>query len=504
MATKKALKTEEESKSELLEALRMVSDEKNIPVEALVESIETSLASAYKKAFGGTGDIRVSADLETNDFRVFAQKRVVQTVLNPNIEIAWRAARDANPGLNLGDAVEEEVTPSGFGRIAAQTAKQVLMQKLREAERAQVVSEYADKSGEMFRANVQREERGNIIVSIGKAEAILPRREQVQGESYRFGDAIYVFVVEVRQNMRGPSITVSRTHPGLVRQLFTLEVPEIADGIVELKNVAREAGQRTKIAVAANNPDVDPVGACVGPRGNRVGKVVDELGNEKVDIVRWNADPIEFLTNALSPAQVAKVILTEEAAPSRENAGTATVIVAEDQQSLAIGKQGQNVRLAAKLTGWKIDIRTEKQYAEEQAKKMLNPDFAPPQNVTQRESVDEHAELFAIETEAEPAGNADVPFAPDNAHEAEAVALLGGDLSAAQVTMDDAQHALEEAKEASDGLKAEEEIGGSAPLSDVETLGDEIEVPGDSYEIGVPGDAPEAPLSVNDNDALVV
>ncbi len=285
-----------------------------------------------------------------------------------------------SPGINLGDTVEKEVTPSGFGRIAAQTAKQVLLQKLREAERVQVVSEYADKSGQMFRGIVQRMERGNIIVAIGKAEAILPRREQVPGENYRFGDSIYVYVVEVRPNLRGPSITISRTHPGLVRQLFVLEVPEIADGIVELKAVTREAGQRTKIAVAANNPDVDPVGACVGPRGMRVGKVVDELGNEKVDIVRWNADPIAFITNALSPAQISKVMLAEDSSGG-DNAGTATVIVAEDQQSLAIGKQGQNVRLAAKLTGWKIDIRTEKQYAEEQAKKMFavdNMNGAPP------------------------------------------------------------------------------------------------------------------------------
>jgi N utilization substance protein A len=411
MATKKVAKSQAETQSEMLEALRSVSEEKNIPVEALIASIEGSLASAYKKAYGGTGDVRVVADLANSEFRVYAQKRVVQTALNPNTEVPWREARIDNPGINLGEAVEQEVTPSGFGRIAAQTAKQVLLQKLREAERVQVVSEYADKSGEMFRGQVYRMERGNIIVQIGKAEAILPRREQIQGENYRIGDSIYVFVVEVRQNMRGPSITVSRTHPGLVRQLFMLEVPEIADGIVELKGVAREAGQRTKIAVAANNPDVDPVGACVGPRGMRVGKVVAELGNEKVDIVRWNPDPITFISHALSPAQISKVILVEEHSNhSGENAGTATVIVAEDQQSLAIGKQGQNVRLAAKLTGWKIDIRTEKQYAEEQAKKMFDLDGNEdvlPAAVTVRQSKDEHSELFAIDAEGESAATSE-------------------------------------------------------------------------------------------------
>ncbi|MBV9865156.1 MAG: transcription termination/antitermination protein NusA [Abitibacteriaceae bacterium] len=392
------MKTASDINAELLEALKRVADEKNIPVEALVSSIEGALVSAYKKAYGGTGAVRVSADFETSTFRVFAQKRVVQAALNPNTEIAWRNARDIQPGINLGEEVEEEVTPSGFGRIAAQTAKQVLLQKLREAERVQVVSEYQDKSGEMFRGTVQRIERGNVIIAIGKAEAILPRREQVPGEGYRFGDSLYVFVVEVRNSMRGPSITVSRTHPGLVRQLFMLEVPEIADGIVELKNVAREAGQRTKIAVAANNPDVDPVGACVGPRGMRVGKVVAELGNEKVDIVRWNADPILYITNALSPAQISKVILTEDEG-SGGATGTATVIVAEDQQSLAIGKQGQNVRLAAKLTGWRIDIRTEKQYAEEQAKRMfsLDGDVQPVSPTAVRESPDELAGIFSTD-----------------------------------------------------------------------------------------------------------
>ena len=423
----KPIKSEAEIHSELLTALKRVSDEKGVPVEALVSSIEGALVSAYKKAFGGTGAVRVIADFATSEFRVYAQKLVVQRELNPNTEISWRAARLQNPAINLGETIETEVTPSGFGRIAAQTAKQVLLQKLREAERVQVVSEYQDKSGEMFRGTVQRIERGNVIVAIGKAEAILPKREQVPGENYRFGDTLYVFVVEVRNSMRGPSITVSRTHPGLVRQLFVLEVPEIADGIVELKNVAREAGQRTKIAVAANNPDVDPVGACVGPRGMRVGKVVGELGNEKVDIVRWNTDPILYITNALSPAQITKVILTEEEGSS--SAGTATVIVAEDQQSLAIGKQGQNVRLAAKLTNWRIDIRTEKQFAEEQAKRMFALDAPIPRVVTTRESADVYAGIFSTDETGEVAPLLDLSPAPTEDVLSAALAL-GGELFA--------------------------------------------------------------------------
>ena len=402
MAVKsKTKRSEAQAQSEMLEALQHVSDEKGIPVETLVATIEGALVSSYKKAFGGVGAVRVEANFETSDFRVFAQKLVVQRALNPNIEIAWKDAQADNPGLNLGDAVETEVTPAGFGRIAAQTAKQVLLQKLKEAERDQVVSEYRDKEGQMFRGIVQRVEHGNVILTIGKAEAVLPRREQVGGETYRFGDQIFVYVTDVRQSFRAPSITVSRTHPGLVRQLFTLEVPEISDGIVELKNVSREAGQRTKIAVYAENPDVDPVGACVGPRGTRVGRVVDELGREKVDIVRWNEDPVSYISNALSPAQISKVILKEDPTPGPA-IGTATVIVSEDQQSLAIGKQGQNVRLAARLTGWRIDIRTEKQYAEEQATKMFREEEhenVDESKVTVVENLDATSKLFSVDEE---------------------------------------------------------------------------------------------------------
>jgi N utilization substance protein A len=400
MAQRTKAKSQAEQSSEMLEALKHVSDEKGIPVEALVASIEGALVSAYKKAFGGTGAVRIEADFENSEFKVFAQKRVVQRAMNPNVEIAWREARERNPGINLGDTVETEVTPAGFGRIAALTAKQVLLQKLKEAEREQVVSEYRDKEGQMFRGVVQRIEHGNVILAIGKAEAVLPRREQVPGEGYRFGDAIYVYVIDVRHSFRGPSITVSRTHPGLVRQLFTREVPEIAEGIVELKNVSREAGQRTKIAVAAENPDVDPVGACVGPRGMRVGKVVGELGNEKVDIVRWHADPVQYISNALSPAQISKVILREDTEKEGGAHGTATVIVTEDQQSLAIGKQGQNVRLAARLTGWRIDIRTEKQYATEQADKLFREEApATTEDAVKTVTVetDPYAALFATE-----------------------------------------------------------------------------------------------------------
>jgi len=402
--TKKVVKTEQETRSEMLDALKMVSEEKNIPVETLVESIEGALVSAYKRAFGGVGQVRIEADFAQSDFRVFATKLVVQKVVNANTEVAWKEALEQDPSVNLGDYMEREVTPAGFGRVAALTAKQVLMQKLREVERVQVASEYADKQGQLFRGTVSRLERGDVIMQVGKAEALLPRKEQAVGEAYRFGETHFVFVVDIRPDAgaRGPALVVSRTHPGLLKNLFTREVPEIAEGIVELKAVAREAGQRSKIAVWAQNPDVDPVGACVGPRGNRVAKVVGELGQEKVDIIRWNADPAAFITNALSPARVLSVQLKEDR--SGIGPGTATVIVSEDQQSLAIGKQGQNVRLAAKLTGWRIDVRTEKQFAEEQAKKMFSVrgEPLPTSNVTSVSSPLDS--LFAIED----TGKADV------------------------------------------------------------------------------------------------
>ncbi len=399
--TKKVVKTEQETRSEMLDALKMVSEEKNIPVETLVESIEGALVSAYKRAFGGVGQVRIEADFARSDFRVFATKLVVQKVVNPNTEVAWREAREQDPQVNLGDYMEREVTPAGFGRVAALTAKQVLMQRLREVERVQVASEYADKQGELFRGTVSRLERGDVLMQVGKAEALLPRKEQAIGESYRTGESYFIFVVDIRHDAgaRGPALVVSRTHPGLLRNLFVREVPEIAEGIVELKAIAREAGQRSKIAVWAQNPDVDPVGSCVGPRGNRVAKVVGELGLEKVDIIRWNADPAAFITNALSPARVLSVQLKED--KSGIGPGTATVIVAEDQQSLAIGKQGQNVRLAAKLTGWRIDVRTEKQFAEEQAKKMFTVGGALTQAaaVTVSSPLDS---LFALEDTAAP------------------------------------------------------------------------------------------------------
>ncbi|MBI3919850.1 MAG: transcription termination/antitermination protein NusA [Armatimonadetes bacterium] len=340
---------------DLIDALKQIEREKDIPLKTLVETMEAALVSAYKKNFGAAGSIRVALDIEHSGFRVFAQKSVTELPVNTHTEISLAEAQLVKPAVTLGEAVEVEVTPTNFGRIAAQTAKQVLMQRIREAERESIYDEYCGREGEMVSGEAQRAERRNVFVNLGRVEALLPQGEQVPGEAYRFGTRLKVYILEVRKTTKSPQVVVSRSHPGLVRRLFELEVPEIQEGVVELKGVAREAGARTKIAVKTNDENVDPVGACVGHRGSRVQGVVNELNEEKIDIVRWEEDPSKFISNSLSPAKVSSVLRNEEDR-------SATVIVPDDQQSLAIGRSGQNVRLAARLTGWRIDIRTQDQY----------------------------------------------------------------------------------------------------------------------------------------------
>ncbi len=342
----------------MLEMLQQIEREKGVSLEALVDAMQQALLSAYKRKYGQSGSVRVTLDTTKGDFRVYAQKTVGEQAANPHTEITWREARKVDPKINLGEFIEIEVTPEDFGRIAAQTAKQVILQRIREAERESVYDEFAGKEGELINAEVQRKERSNVFVHIGRVEAILPRSEQVHSEGYRFGERLKLYLLEVRKNPRTPQIVVSRTHPNLVRRLFELEVPEIRDGVVELKAIAREAGARTKLAVHSTEANVDPIGACVGQRGQRVQAVVDELSGEKIDIIRWSEDSIEFIKQSLSPARVSSVVLNE-------GDRSALVIVAEDQQSLAIGRLGQNVRLAARLTGWKLDIRTQAKHDEE-------------------------------------------------------------------------------------------------------------------------------------------
>lgn len=342
---------------EFLHALDDIEKDKGIAKDILIDAIETALLSAYKKDFGSKENVRVEVVENSGEVKVFSQKEVVEEVENDRFEISVDEARKIDPEYEPEDVVEFEVTPSNFGRIAAQTAKQVVMQRIREAERDVIYEEYKEKEEEIITGTVQRFHKDNVLIDMGKTEALLPVSEQIPEEKYEAGKRIKLYIVEVSATTKGPRILVSRTHPGLLKRLFELEVPEIFDGIVEIKAVAREAGKRSKMAVSSNNKNVDPVGACVGPKGMRVKAVVDELSGEKIDIIAWDDDPKNLIANSLNPAEVVKVNIDEE---KQE----ATVIVPDFQLSLAIGKEGQNARLAAKLTGWKVDIKKESEIEE--------------------------------------------------------------------------------------------------------------------------------------------
>lgn len=343
---------------EFLTTLRELGKEKGIDEEVLFEAIEAALISAYKRNFGSAQNVRVTLSRETGHYHVYAIKTVVEDPEDEVTEISLAQARTIKPDYEVGDVIEIEVTPANFGRIAAQTAKQVVVQRIREAERGIIYEEFMSREGDILTGLVQRVENHNVYIDLGKTEAVLTPAEQIPGETYNYNDRIKAYVVEVKKTNKGSQIVVSRTHPGLLKRLFELEVPEIHEGIVEIKSVAREPGNRSKIAVYSSEPSVDPVGSCVGHRGMRVQGIVEELGSEKIDIVKWNADPAKFIANALSPAKVVSVAINEAEKVSR-------VVVPDYQLSLAIGKEGQNARLAAKLTGWKIDIKSESQAADE-------------------------------------------------------------------------------------------------------------------------------------------
>ena len=344
--------------TEFMEALSDLEHDKGIKKDILLEAIETALISAYKRHFGTDQNARVEIDGDTGEIKVFAIKNVVDEVEDGETEISVADARAINEKYEAGDVLETEVTPRDFGRIAAQTAKQVVVQRIREAERGIIYDQYSEKENEVLTAIVHRIERGNVYVELGRAEGIIPVSETVYSEQYNINDRLKVYVLEVKKTNKGPQIIVSRTHPALIKRLFEIEVPEIRQNVVQIKSIAREAGGRTKIAVWSDEKDVDPVGACVGHKGTRIEKVVEELGGEKIDVVPWSSDPIEFIANALRPAKVVMVQINED-----EKA--AKVIVPDYQLSLAIGKEGQNARLAAKLTGWKIDIKSQSQTEQE-------------------------------------------------------------------------------------------------------------------------------------------
>ena len=346
---------------EFIEALDELEKDRGIDKDILIDTIEQALLTAYKKNFGSAQNVRVEVDRVKGDVRVFSQRVVVDEsdLYDTFLEIELKDAREISPNYELGDIIENEVTPKDFGRIAAQTAKQVVVQRIREAEREIVYNEFMDKENEIVTGEVARVNKNIVYVNLGRIEAIMTQAEQIPGEHYQAGQKIKVYILEVKKTNKGPQIVVSRSHPGLVKRLFEFEVPEIFEGIVQIKSVSREAGSRTKMAVKSIDEKIDPIGACVGPKGSRVKNIVDELGDEKIDIIKYSDDPAEYISASLSPSKVERVEVNEEEK-------SALVVVPDYQLSLAIGKEGQNARLAAKLTNWKIDIKSESQAKQEQ------------------------------------------------------------------------------------------------------------------------------------------
>jgi transcription termination/antitermination protein NusA len=340
---------------DILSALSELEKEKGIRQDVVLEAIRAALESGYKKNFSKSNNFSIDIDEKNGEYKLFADKTVVENVENKNQEITLAEAREINPNYELGDIVKIEIKPKkDFGRIAAQTARQVILQKIREAERESIYSEYYGRESDILTGVIQRVNKGNVYVDLGKIEGVLTQTEQIPNEIYNQGDRVKTVIVEVKNTGKGASIVLSRSHPNLVKRLFELEVPEIHDGTIEIHAISREAGSRTKIAVSTNDPNVDPVGSCVGNKGARVKNIIDEICQEKIDIIIFDKDPAKFIANSLGPAKILKVTVSEKEK-------SAVAVVPDNQLSLAIGKEGQNARLAAKLTGWKIDIISELQ-----------------------------------------------------------------------------------------------------------------------------------------------
>lgn len=350
--------------SDMKRIVDQISKDKGIDFDTLISTLEEALASAARKKLGSNIDIEVQYNEKLNDIEVFQFMEVVEEVEDPEFQITLVEGRKLDPDCEIGDSLGTKVDTSTFGRIAAQSAKQVIIQRMKDAERSAIYENFIDRENEIINGIVQRIDRGDIIVNLGQADAILPVREQFPNESYRRGDRIRALILKVMENSRGPQIILSRTHPNFIINLFKTEVPEISEGLVEIKGAAREPGSRAKIAVSSRDADIDPVGACVGMKGSRVQNVVQELRGEKIDIIPWNLDAAKFVCNALAPAEISKVIIDEENRAME-------VIVHDDFLSVAIGKKGQNVRLASKLTGWHLDVKSEEKYST-QVKKVLD------------------------------------------------------------------------------------------------------------------------------------
>ena len=393
----------------LFEACEELERERGISKDILISSLCDAMVAAYKKHMRvkDAANIEAILDESTGEIGVFSTKTVVESVEEgeEDTQISIGEAKEIDEDVEVGDEVKIEVTPEQFGRIAAQSAKQVITQRIREAERNLVLNEFLEKKGTLTTGIIQRVENRNVIVNIGKTDAIMPQKEQIPGEYYKPGNRIRVFVLNVKETTRLPQVIVSHAHAEIVRELFELEVPEIEDGIVEIKSISREAGYRTKIAVWSNDPEVDSVGACIGPRGSRIQTIVSELKNEKIDIVRYSEDPVEYIVNALSPARVVSVDILADDEYSHE----AMVVVPDDQLSLAIGREGQNVRLAHKLTGWKIDIKSVSQMEKAEAANFQNYEEQPEEDYDDEVHNDELQEEIEEEMNQQALDEEDFP-----------------------------------------------------------------------------------------------
>lgn len=356
---------------QLIKALEDLEKEKGIKKEYLLESIETALVTAYKRNFDSSENVKVVMDEQTGSTNVYSVKEIVEKVENPVIQIDLKSAKKINKTLKVGDQVDVEIVPKNFGRIAAQTAKQVIVQKIREAERDVLYTEYSDRKGEIVSGIIQKADRGIVIMNLGKLEGVMPAKEQIPTEKYRVNDKIKAYVLDVDRGEKGaPQVIISRSHPDFVRKMLEIEIPEIYEGIIEVKSVSRDPGKRCKVAVYSQDENIDPVGSCVGQKGIRIQNIINELHGEKIDVIEWNPDIATFIASALLPAKIMAVDVKEEEK-------FAQVIVADDQLSLAIGKAGQNARLAAKLTNWKIDIKSETQFREFLANSQNNDEENP-------------------------------------------------------------------------------------------------------------------------------
>ncbi|ADK84259.1 transcription termination factor NusA [Desulfarculus baarsii DSM 2075] len=430
--------------SELRRMIDHVAREKGLDREILISTLEEAMQSAARRKLGSKVEVDVAYNDEIGEVEVFEFKEVVEELTDPDTQIGFEDARRLDPDCELGDELGIKVETADFGRIAAQSAKQVIIQRMKDAERDIIFEDFKDRKGEIINGIVQRFDKGSIVVNLGRTEAILLAREQVPREGYRPGDRVRAYVLDVKRVSRGPQIILSRTHPGFVEALFELEVPEIAEGIVTIEGVAREAGSRTKLGVSSSDRDVDPVGACVGMKGSRVQAVVQELRGEKIDIIAYDSDPARYVVNALAPAEISRVVVDE-------SNNTMEVIVADEMLSLAIGRRGQNVRLASKLTGWKIDVKSESKYSES-----LRDGYRSLLDVVGVSDIGADT-LFQ-------AGYASAD-ALAYANAADLAALPGIDDERAQRLIDDARDYIQRRRQASDAARAGGQAQREAPVA---------------------------------------